>query len=96
MKFTISISQKFGISFGILTLFAILALQITNQQINDIDEKTNSIIHEQKNTEKLLVQLSNIVNESTHLTKNWAYIDFEDNSPKKKQTKNTFIPHNIH
>ncbi|MBK8805647.1 MAG: hypothetical protein IPO21_02925 [Bacteroidales bacterium] len=35
----------------------------------------------------MLVQLSNIVNESTHLTKNWAYIDFEDNSPEKNRLK---------
>lgn len=85
MRYTLSISQKIAISFGLLAFVAVLFIYIIAQTIESNNELVNKIIIEEKNSEKLLSQLSSLVNESTHLTKNWAYIDMEENTPDKKR-----------
>lgn len=85
MKYTLNISQKIAISFGILTLIAILFTYATLQNIKQNTELSDKIINEERASEKLLSELSAIIKESTLLSKSWAYIERNSNTYDKKR-----------
>ena len=82
-KFSLKISGKIGLGFGVLTLAVIFNTVLINNELNKSrsqNEKTSKVYQP---SEELLLSMQNLVNSSQMLIRSWVFVDKVSDTPDK-------------
>lgn len=86
-KFSLKISGKIGLGFGVLTLAVIFNTVLINNELNKSrsqNEKTSKVYQP---SEALLLSMQNLLNNSQMLIRSWVFVDKVSDTPDKLKLK---------